>query len=76
MRTYRLRSVLIFILFFTENSMATKLIFAVILVVFQLSLNGCASILDGKFVTKDGKESPFNPMEDRYAPPKNPNSPF
>ncbi len=37
-------------------------------------LSGCASLLDGKFVTKDGKESPFNPMTDRYAPPKDPMS--
>jgi hypothetical protein len=35
-------------------------------------LSGCASLTDGKFVTKDGKDTPFNPMVDRYAPPKNP----
>ena len=40
------------------------------------ALNGCASLMDGKYVTKDGKESPFNPMTDRYAPPKDPTARF
>ncbi len=36
------------------------------------AFNGCASLMDGKYVTKDGKEGPFHPMTDRYAPPKDP----
>ena len=39
-------------------------------------LSGCAALSDGKFVTKDGKQSPFNPTPDRFAPPKDPTSRF
>jgi hypothetical protein len=53
------------------------LVRAIILVaILLLALNGCASLLDGKFVTKDGKESPFQPVPDRYAPPKDPTARF
>jgi hypothetical protein len=36
------------------------------------ALAGCASLMDAKFVTKDGKESPFKPMPDRYEVPSDP----
>jgi len=50
---------------------------AIVLIAILLpALNGCASLMDGKFVTKDGKESPFNPLPDRYAPPKDPTARF
>jgi hypothetical protein len=50
---------------------------AIILMVILLpALSGCASVTDGKFVTKDGKETPFRPLPDRYAPPKDPTARF
>jgi hypothetical protein len=48
----------------------------VLMAILLPALNGCASLMDGKFVTKDGKESPFNPLPDRYAPPKDPTARF
>ena len=55
--------------------MIVKLIILLIfLAMAPTFLSGCASLSDGKFVTKEGKESPFNPMTDRYAPPKDPMS--
>ncbi|HTY25725.1 MAG TPA: hypothetical protein VMC85_21525 [Desulfomonilaceae bacterium] len=54
-----------------------KIINIIVAIVLLLAtLNGCASLLDGKFVTKDGKESPFKPMTDPYAPPKDPTARF
>jgi hypothetical protein len=35
-------------------------------------LTGCATLMDGKFVTKDGKESPFKQKPDRYEVPTDP----
>jgi hypothetical protein len=37
-------------------------------VVVLLWVNGCASLLDGKFITQDGKKSPFIPQQDPYRP--------
>jgi hypothetical protein len=37
-----------------------------------LCLWGCAALLDGKFVTKPGKETPFKPMINPYEAPKDP----
>ena len=39
-------------------------------------LGGCSALSDGKFIAKDGKQSPFMPAPDRYAPPKDPTSPY
>ena len=59
------------------TSMIGKIIIILILTaVAPACLSGCAALSDGKFVTKEGKQSPFNPMTDRYAPPKDPMSPF
>jgi hypothetical protein len=44
--------------------MKKLLLFAVVL----LCLSGCATLLDGKFVTGEGKKSPFMPQRDPYQP--------
>ena len=54
-----------------------RIIKSIVAIVLLLSaLSACAALLDGKFVTKDGKESPFKPMTDPYAPPKDPTARF
>jgi hypothetical protein len=42
------------------------------IVVLLLSITGCAAVMDGKYVTKDGKESPFTQKPDRYEVPTDP----
>jgi len=44
----------------------------VVIVVLLTALAGCASLMDGKFVTKDGKETPFKQAPDRYEVPADP----
>jgi hypothetical protein len=63
---------------FTHLRFPTRtLLKALILIALLLpALNGCASLLDGKYVTRDGKDGPFHPMTDRYAPPKDPTARF
>jgi len=62
---------------FMPTSLLGTLLKALVLMALLLpALNGCASFLDGKYVTKDGKEGPFQPMTDRYAPPKDPAARF
>jgi len=46
-------------------------LFLVIVVLFGV-LTGCAALMDGKYVTKDGKESPFKQKPDRYEVPADP----
>lgn len=48
-----------------------KPLFAVI-VVLVLFLNSCASIMDAKFTTRDGKDSPFKPQKEFNPAPKDP----
>ena len=36
------------------------------------ALNGCAALLDGKFVPRDGKQTPFKPLSNPYEPPRDP----
>jgi hypothetical protein len=47
-----------------------------LIVVIVPLLSSCASLLDGKFVTKDNKPGPFQPQIDKYEMPKDPTSPF
>ena len=44
----------------------------VVMVTLLAALSGCSKLLDGKFVTKDGKESPFKPLPDKYEVPTDP----
>ncbi len=37
-----------------------------------LTLQGCAALLDGKYVGNEGKDSPFKPMPNKYEPPADP----
>ncbi len=46
--------------------------FFVVILALLAALTGCASLLEGKFVTKDGKESPFKQKPDRYEIPTDP----
>jgi PBP1b-binding outer membrane lipoprotein LpoB len=39
-----------------------------ILLSLTFFLGGCSSLLDGQFVTKDGKESPFKPQVNQHEP--------
>jgi len=49
-----------------------KIVF-VFVVGVTLFLNSCSALMDGKFVTKDGKTSPFSVQhKDPYSPPKDP----
>jgi hypothetical protein len=48
-----------------------KILFAVV-IAFVLFLNGCAALMDGKFVTQDGKESPFQKHPSPYELPRDP----
>ena len=51
--------------FSRPREMKKLLLFAVVVL---LCLNSCASLLDGKFITKEGKKSPFTPQRDPYQP--------
>lgn len=42
------------------------------IVVLSAWITGCAAVMDGKYVTKDGKESPFSQKPDRYEVPSDP----
>jgi len=53
-----------------------SLIIIIFVALVPACLSGCVALSDGKFITKDGKQSPFTPTPDRYAPPKDPASPF
>jgi hypothetical protein len=44
--------------------------------ILALMLGGCAGILDGRVVTKEGKESPYKVMTDKYEPPRDPTTQF
>jgi uncharacterized protein YceK len=44
----------------------------VIVIAIALLLNGCASLMDAKFTTKEGKPSPFTPPDDKIGPPPDP----
>ncbi len=46
--------------------------FLLVILVLLAAITGCASLLDGKFVTQDGKESPFKQAPDRYEVPTDP----
>jgi len=46
-----------------------KIVFGLIVAV-ALLLNGCTAITDTKFVTEDGKKSPFFSQKDLYEPPQ------
>jgi len=46
--------------------------FFVIVIAIALLLNGCASLLDGKFTTREGRPSPFMPQEEETGPPPDP----
>jgi len=46
--------------------------FFVILTAAALLLNGCASLTDVKFSTREGRPSPFTPQEDKIGPPPDP----
>lgn len=48
----------------------------IILLSLAVFLGGCSSLMDGKFVTRDGKETPFKPPDDSHKPPSDPTSPF
>jgi hypothetical protein len=44
-----------------------------LLAVVLLSLGGgCATLTEGKIVTREGRETPFKPMSDQYSLPKDP----
>jgi len=63
--------------FWCEIQMIGKILIIIMFVALAPAyLGGCVALSDGKFVTKDGKQSPFMPTPDRYAPPKDPTSPF
>ncbi len=51
--------------------MFMKFVFG-IAVALALFLNSCAAIMDGKYITKDGKESAFKKQRDLYEIPKDP----
>jgi orotate phosphoribosyltransferase len=53
--------------------MPMKFVFGITVVV-ALFLNSCAALMDGKFVTKDGKESPYKKQRNLYEMPKDPTS--
>jgi uncharacterized protein YceK len=45
----------------------------VIVIAIALLLNGCASLMDAKFTTREGRPSPFTPQEDnKIGPPPDP----
>jgi PBP1b-binding outer membrane lipoprotein LpoB len=46
--------------------------FFVLITAVALLFNGCATLMDGKFVTKDGKKSPFMPHRNTFNPPVDP----
>jgi len=48
-----------------------RALFAVIIALL-LFLNSCASLMDAKFTTRDGKESPFKPQREFNPAPKDP----
>jgi len=48
-----------------------KPLFAVIIALL-LFLNSCASLMDAKFSTRDGKESPFKTHKEFNPAPKDP----
>jgi uncharacterized protein YceK len=44
----------------------------VILAAIIIFLNGCASLLDVKYTSEDGKKSPYMPQKNPYEPPRDP----
>lgn len=50
---------------------AAKMFLAVLMCLATLTAS-CAALTEGKFVTKEGKESPFKPQVDSNAPPRDP----
>jgi len=40
----------------------------ILLTILTVALNGCASLMDAQFQTKDGKESPFKPKVNQHEP--------
>ncbi|MGO8821005.1 MAG: hypothetical protein ACLQO6_07260 [Desulfomonilaceae bacterium] len=44
----------------------------ILIVALTVFLNGCSSLMDAHFVTKDGKESPFSPKINKYEPIQQP----
>ncbi len=48
-----------------------KKVFAVI-VALLLFLNSCSALMDGKVVTRDGKETPFKAEKNLYPAPSDP----
>jgi hypothetical protein len=57
--------------FFAGRRGMLKLALAVICALLPL-LSGCASLLDGKFVGREGKESSFKPIHNPYEFPRDP----
>ena len=53
------------------SDMFIKFLFG-IAVALALFLNSCAAIMDGNYVTRDGKKSPFQKQRDVYEIPKDP----
>ena len=49
--------------------------FLVVLVLLPF-LGSCASLMDGRFVPKEGKDTPYKPQIDQYEPPKDPTARF
>lgn len=48
-----------------------KILFVVACIILP-TLSGCAALTQGRYVPQDGKKSPFEPIRDRYEPPKDP----
>jgi PBP1b-binding outer membrane lipoprotein LpoB len=53
-----------------------KELIKILLVALLALLASCSSLMDGKYVHKDGKESPYKATHDPYEPPKDPTSRF
>jgi len=52
-----------------------KKLFLIVLMLLPF-LGSCASLMDGRFVPKEGRTSPYNPQPDPYEPPKDPTARF
>ncbi len=53
-----------------------RILLVIMLLGLVAFLGSCSTLMDGKFVTKDGKESPFKPPDDTHKPFNDPTSPF
>ena len=56
--------------------LAMKIFISLTVFMLLAFLSSCSSVLEGKYVHKDGKESPYKPTRDPYEPPKDPTARF